>query len=153
MMRRKEEPIIPGEVDALDDRIGRRLGVHRAALVDRIDERVHADLRQHARTLGCRLAMDVEHDARRHVVGRDRVARDHLPDLGRLGRGRARRIGARENAREASRLGEMIDALDAPHVPGGDRMQGGDVARMALGVETRADRRERRIGTSERGRG
>ena len=151
--RREEQPFLAGEIDALDDRIGRRLCIHRAAFVDWIDERVHTDFGQHARPLGRGLAMDVEQDAGRHVVGRDRVAGDHLPDLRRLGRRRARRIGPGENAREAPGLGEVIDALDAPHVAGGDRMQGGDVARMPLGVEARADRRQRRIGTAEPGRG
>jgi len=147
----KEEPFIASEIDALDDRIGRRLGVHRAALMHRIDERVHPDLRQHTRPLGCGFAMNVEHDPGRHVVGRDGVARDHLPDLRRLGRRWARGIGPGENTRKASGLGEVIDPLYAPHVPSGDRVQGGDIARMAVGVETRADRRERRIGASERG--
>ena len=150
---RKEEPLLSSETDALDDRIGRRLRVHRAALVDRIDKRVHADLRQHARPLRRGLAMDVEQDARGHVICRDRIAGDHLPDLRRLGRGRARRIGPGENTRKAPGLGKVIDSLDAPHVPGGDRMQGGDIARMPLGVEARPDRRQRRVGTSERGRG
>ena len=149
---RKEEPLIPGKANALDDRIGCRPRVHRATVVDRIDERVHAHLRQHARALGCRLAMHVEQYARRDVIGRDGVACDHLPDLGRFGRGGARRIGSRKNAREAPRLGEVIDALDAPHVSSGDWVQGGDIARMALGLEACADRRERRIRTSERGR-
>ena len=146
----KEEPVVAGEADARDDRLGARLGVHRAALVGGIDERVHADLRQHARPLRRRLAMHVEQDAGRDVVGGDRVVADHLPDERRLGGGRAGGIGAGEHAGEAAGLGEMVDALDAPHVAGGDRVQRGEVARMALGVEPRADRREHRVGAAER---
>ena len=36
-------------------------------------------------SLGCGLAMHVKQYAGRHVVSGDRVARDHLPDLRRLG--------------------------------------------------------------------
>ena len=40
------------------------------------------DLGQHAGPLGGGLAMHVEEDARGHVIGRDLVALDHLPDFG-----------------------------------------------------------------------
>ena len=54
--------------------------------------------------------------------------------------------------RQQARLGEMVDALDAAHVAGGDRMQRGEVARMAVGVEALADRRQHGVGTAEAAR-
>jgi hypothetical protein len=43
----------------------------------------------------------------------------------------------------------MVDALDAPHVAGGDRMQRRQRFRMARGLEATADRGEDRIGAAE----
>ena len=87
---REEQPFVAGEIDAFDDRLGRRLRVHRAAFVDGVNEGVHSDLGQHARPLRRGLAMDIKQNARGNVVGRDRVFGDHLPNRGRLGRRRAR---------------------------------------------------------------
>ena len=66
---REEQPVVAGEVDALDDRRRGRFCVHGAAFVDGIDERIHADFGQHARPFRRRLAMNVKQNAGRHVVG------------------------------------------------------------------------------------
>ena len=50
-------------------------------------------------------------------------------------------------------LGDVVDALDAVHVAGGDRMQRRQVARVALGVEARADRGQHRVRAAEPARG
>ena len=149
---REEQPVIAGEGDALHDRLRRRSCVHGAAFVDRIDERIHSHFGQHAWPLRRRLAMDVKQDSGRHVVSRDRVAGDHLPDCRRLGRRRARRIGTGQNAGEASRLREVVDALDAPHVARRDRMKGRHVPRMTFGLEPFSDRSQHGVGATERRR-
>ena len=145
---REEEPVIAGEGDALYDRFRRRFGVHGAAFVDRIDERIHSYFGQYAWTLCRRLAMNVKQDSRRHVVGWDRVASDHLPDCRRLGRRRARRIGTSQNAGETSRLREMVDALDTPHVARRDRVKGRQVPTFRL--EPFSDRSQHVVGATER---
>ena len=147
--RRKEQPFVVGEGDAAHNRGGGRLGVHRAALAAGIDEGVEADLGQHARPPGRRVAMHVEQDAGGDVVGGNLVVGDHRPDFGRLAFRRAGGIGAGENPRQAAGLGEMVDAGDPPHVAGGDRMKGGQIARMAVVVEAPADRRQHRVGAAE----
>ena len=149
---REEQPVVAGEGDALYDRLRRRFCIHGAAFMDRIDERIHSHFGQNAWTLGRRLAMNVEQDSRRHVVGRDRVAGDHLPDCRRFGGRRARRIGTCQNPGETSRFREMVHALDAPHVARGDRMEGREVPRMTLRLEALSDRSQASLGAPERRR-
>lgn len=83
---RKKQPVLARKGYAADDRLRRRLCIHRAALARGIGESVHPDLGQHAGPLGRRLAMHVEEDARRYVIGWDRVAADHFPYRGALQR-------------------------------------------------------------------
>ena len=59
---------------------------------------------------------------------------------------RSRRLRALD-----SPFGEMVDALDAPHVPCGDWMQCCDVPGMAFRIETLAYRLQHRVRTSEGG--
>ena len=143
---REEQPFVASEIDALDDRLRRRFCVHGAAFVDGIDERIHSHFCQNARPFRRRLAMNIKQDTRRHVVGRDRVAGDHLPDCRRLGGRWAGRIGASQNAGETSRLRQMVHALHSPHVARGDRMEGRQVPRMTFGLEPFSDRSQRGSG-------
>ena len=146
--RREEQPVLALEGDRLDDRVGRGAGVHRAALPGGIDEGVEPDLGHHARPVGGALAQEIEDDPARHVVGGDLVVPQHLPDLRRLHRGRAGRIGATDDAVDQARLGEVVDTLGAEHVAGGDRVDGGDVAGMTSCREAPTDRGEDRIGAA-----
>ena len=150
--RREIKPFLAVELFDAHDRVGRRR-IHGAALLARIDERVEADLGQHARPLGGGFAVHVEQDAGRDVVGGDRVLADHLPDSRRLGRGGAGGVGAAKRLLQQAGLGQMVDALDAPHVAGGDGVQRGQVARMTLRLEARADGGEHRVRTAEAGGG
>ena len=50
-------------------------------------------------------------------------------------------------------LGDVVDALDPVHVAGGDRMERGQVARVALCVEARADRGQHPVRAAEPGGG
>ncbi len=151
--RREEQPFVAREFHHRRDGRGGGLGVHRAAFPARIDEGVHADLGQHARPFGGGLAMHVEQDAGGDVVGRDAVAGDHLPNFRRLGLRRPRWIGPGEHARQAPVLGQMVDALDAPHIASGDRVQRRQIARTAACIEASPDCREHSVRASQtRGR-
>ncbi len=142
----------PGLAAKLDARHDRPVGggrVHRAALADGIDEGVEADLGQHARTPRRHVAMHVEHDAGGNIVGDDAILGDHPPDLGHRQRGRAGGIGARDHGRDEPGLREMIDATDAVHVAGGDRMQRRQPARMSRRIETLTDCLQHQVGAAE----
>src|SRR5271167_4418051 len=114
--------------------------------MDRINERIHSHFGQYAWTLCRGLAMNVKQDSGRHVVGWDSVVSDHLPDCGRLGRRRARRIGTSQNAGETASLREMVDALDAPHVARRYRVKGRQVPRMTFRLEPFSDRSQHVVG-------
>ena len=147
------QPVLAGEFDALDERLRPRAGIHGAAILVGIDEGFHADLGEHAGALGGPLAQHVEDDAGGHVPGGKLLVEDHLPDEWRLGIAGAGGIGAADDLRQHARLGDVIDALGAKKVAGGDRMDGGEAARMSLAVEALAQRLQHGIGAAEtRGR-
>ena len=77
---------------------------------------------------------------------------DHLPDRGRGHRGRAARVGAGQHLGEQALLGDVVDALDAVHVAGGDRVDGGQVARVAGRGEALADGGQHGVGAAEAAR-
>ena len=97
--------------------------------------------------------VQVEQDAGGHVVGGDPVVGDHLPDRRRRHRGRAARVGAGQHPGEQALLRQVVDALDAVHVAGGDRVDGGEVAGVAGAGEALADGGEHRVGAAEAARG
>lgn len=139
------QPGLAIEFASENNGFGGTLVVHRAAFADRVDEGFKAHLRQHTRTPRARVAVHVEHDPRGHVIGGDPVFDDHAPDLRHRQRGRPRRIGPGDDLRQQPVLGQMVDPLDAIHVARRDRMQRGQVARVAFGIETGADGGQHRI--------
>jgi hypothetical protein len=52
--------------------------------------------------------------------------------------------------RKQAILRDVVDALDAVHVARGDRMDRGQVARVPLGLEPRAERCEHHIRAAQR---
>ena len=146
---REVQPVLPVEALLAHHRVPGGGGVHGTALLVGVDEGAHAHLRQHAGAARGRVAVHVEQDAARDVVGLDLVVDDHLPD-GRHGqRRRAARVRAGEHARQQARLRDVIDALDAVHVAGGDRMQHGQPPRLAFVIEALAERPQHLVGTAE----
>ena len=81
------------------------------------------------------------------------LAVDALPDQRRIQLRASRRVRAGQDAGELPRRAEVVDALDAVHVAGGDRMDGGQVRRASGGRVAGADRFEHGVGTAQAGRG
>jgi hypothetical protein len=75
-------------------------------------------------------------------VGCDLVVHDQAPDVGHGKRGRTAGVGTGHNSLEHTRLGEVIDAANAVHITGRDRMQHSEIAGTALGGEARSERGE-----------
>ena len=145
----EEQPAIAGEGNARDDGFGGGAPVHGAAFPLGIDKGIEPDLGDDAGPLGRGLSVHVEKDARGDVVSRNCIAGDHPPDGGGLGRGRPGRIGAGEHLGEQTFLGKVVDALDAVHVAGGDRVQRRQPPRMPGTLEAAANGREHGIRTAE----
>ncbi len=146
---REMQPYLAAKLHPRDDGGRRTAGVHRAAFAHRVGEGLKTHLGQHPRTPRRHVAVHVEQDARRHVIGRDAVFRDHLPDLRHRQVRRPRRIRPRDHPRQKSVLGDMVDALHAIHVAGRDRVDCGQPAWMPLAVEPLADGAQDAVGTAE----
>ena len=136
---RKVQPFGAVEFDHAHEVLARR-AIHSGALAARIDEGVEADLRENAGGASRGAPQHVEDQAARQVVRFDRVLEDQPPDRRHRQRRGAARIAAGDHALQKARPGEMVDAGDAVHVPGADRMYRGQSARPALARETLADR-------------
>ncbi len=145
---REVEPLAAVELDELDD-VRARGVVHLAAVAARVDESVEAHARHHPGAPCGGFAAHVEENAGRNVVRRHLVRRDHLPDRRRRHRRRPARIGAGDHGLQQAPARDVVDALDAVHVAGGDRQEEGQVARPALAGEALADRREHPVGARE----
>ena len=147
------QPGFAVELHPPHDGLRRRAGIHRAALADRIGESVEPGPGQDTGTAGGGLAVHVEHDAGGDVIGRDPVLDDHLPDLGHRQVGGTRRVGPRQHFRQKPVPGDMVDALHPVHVPRRNRVQRGQAAGMALGLEPLSDGLQHQIRATERGGG
>src|SRR5437867_5906625 len=78
---RKEQPLIPRELNLFNDRYGSSAPIHGAALQLRIDEGAQTNFREHTGTLGRGVTHHIEQDAARYVVGRNLVVDNQPPDF------------------------------------------------------------------------
>ena len=142
------EPLAAVELDHRHDVLGRPV-VHAAAVAARVHERVHAHLGQDARLADRRGPVELEQDPRRDVVGLDRVRLDRGDDLRRRGRRRAARVGAGDDAADLPGRRQVVDAVDAVHVAGGDRVEEGQVAALAARRVALAEGPQDSVGAAE----
>ena len=127
--------------------------VHLRALDPRVGVGAEADLGEHAGLAGRCGPVHLEQHPGRDVVGLDLAAVDALPDQRRVQLRAARGVRAGEHAGELPRRAEVVDALDAVHVAGGDRMDGGQVRRASGRRVAGADRLQHGVGAAQAGRG
>ena len=147
------QPILARKVHPPDQRFGPGRSIHGATFLIGVDKGLHPDLGQHAGPLGRPFAQHVEHDARGDVIGLDLLGQDQLPDQRRGRIGRPRGVGPADDARQHPRLGDVIDALGAEHVPGSNRVDRGQRAGMPLGLKPLAQGLQHGIRAAQTGRG
>ena len=148
----KVQPGLTTELHPLHD--GRASGprVHRTALAYRVDKGLQANFGQHPGLSGRHIAVHVEQDARRHVIGRNPVLGNHAPDFGHRQVGTATGIRPPNHPRQQPILCDMVDALDAVHVAGCNRVQRGQSARMAGIAKPLAQGRQHLVRAAQRRR-
>jgi len=142
------EPVLAVKIHVANNRRRRRV-IHGAALAVRINEGIQPHLGQNAGAFGRSFPVHVKEDARGHIVGGDRVVGDHLTDQWRGGGGRTRGVGAAQGALQQPLPGDVIDALDAPHIPRRNGVQRGEVLWMTGRLEMLADGGQHRVGAAQ----
>ena len=149
----KMQPGVAGHLMPMDNWICRRVDIHGAAFALRIDKCAEPHLGKHTGPAGRHIAVHIEKDAGRHVIGLDPVLDDHPPDVRHRHAGRTTWIGAGDHPRQQTVAGNVVHALDAVHVAGGDGMQGRQPLGMTLCRKTIAKRFQHLVGTAEARRG
>ena len=138
------KPLLAVELHHLHNLL-HRAPVHAPALASGIDKGVQPHLGQHTGPLGRALAQLVKDQPAGQVVGFDFVVVDHLPDAGRFqGRGAAG-VGTGDNPAQQTGPGDVVDALDAVHIPRCDGVDCGQVAGRARGGKTFAHGTQQRV--------
>ena len=149
--RRVEQVVVAVDLHQLDEVVGD--GVHLGAFQPRVGVRAQPDLGQHARLPGGGGPVHLEQHSGGDVERLNLIIVDQLPDQRRVQLRAAGRVGAGQHPAQLPRAAQVVDALDAVHVAGGNRVQGGQVCRGAgLGVPL-PDCLQHSIGTAKPGRG
>ena len=80
----KIEPFFIRKFNLAHNRLPLCCLVHGAALPVRIDKSVQSDFSYHSGSFGSSLTMHIKQNAGRHIIGRNFIRTDHLPDQRRF---------------------------------------------------------------------
>jgi len=121
-----KQVVVAVDLHQLDEVVGDR--VHLGAFQTWVGVRAQPHLGQHPRLSGGGGPVHLEQDAGGNVERLDLIIVDQLPNEWRIQLRAAGGVGAGQHPAQLAGSAQVVDAFDAVHVTGGDRVQRGRFA-------------------------